>query len=159
MSKILRNSSFTPEMRRCGVQRTQLTQFVEDRMAGSGRCAQFDTILVRTAKSCDSLFINRCVCMFTYQFTHHTVTTHNTSSHTYRINSAVVDYRPASGNVEAICLILCLSVFMISLFCFAAHRAGCQVGDRKNATRHGPEPQDMTDIRFILHVFVMSRCN
>jgi hypothetical protein len=40
--------------------RSELTLFVEDHMVASGRCAQFHSVLVRSAKSCNSLSINRC---------------------------------------------------------------------------------------------------
>ncbi len=39
---------------------SELALFVDHHMAASGRCAQFNSILVRSAKSCNSLFINRC---------------------------------------------------------------------------------------------------
>jgi hypothetical protein len=39
--------------------RSELTQFVEHYMAASGRCAQFDCVLLRIAKSCNSLSLNR----------------------------------------------------------------------------------------------------
>ena len=40
--------------------RSELTLFVEDHMVASGRCAQFNSVLVRSGKSCNSLSLNRC---------------------------------------------------------------------------------------------------
>ena len=75
--------------------RSELAPFVEAHMLASGRCAQFNSVLVRTAKSCNSLSINRCSHM-----SHSSQIFH--SSHTYRIDSAILDYRPASGNVQVL---------------------------------------------------------
>jgi hypothetical protein len=40
--------------------RSELAPFVEAHMQVSGRCAQFNCVLVRRAKSCNSLSLNRC---------------------------------------------------------------------------------------------------
>jgi hypothetical protein len=75
--------------------RSELALFVDHHMAASGHCAQFNSILVRSAKSCNSLSINRC--------SHNKIQlTPCTFSHTYRIDSAVIDYRHRSGNVQVL---------------------------------------------------------
>lgn len=75
--------------------RSELALFVDHHMAASGHSAQFNSILVCSAKSCNSLSINRC--------SHNTIQlTPCTFSHTYRIDSAVIDYRHRSGNAQVL---------------------------------------------------------
>ena len=80
----------------------KLKQFVHARMTASGRCAQFDTTLVLSAKSCDSVSINRCS-----HITYHTLhfLTHAQDK------LAVIDYRPESGNVEVRPIFIFLLMF------------------------------------------------
>jgi hypothetical protein len=89
--------------------RSELAPFVEAHMQVSGRCAQFNCVLVRRAKSCNSLCINRCSRMS------HSSQNFN-SSCTYRIDSAILDYRPASGNVQVLHNILFYCVCPIQFF-------------------------------------------
>ncbi len=89
--------------------RSELAPLVEAHMQESGRCAQFNSVLVRSAKSCNSLSIDRCSRMsYSSQIFN--------SSCTYRIDSAILDYRPASGNVQVLHNILFYCVCPIQFF-------------------------------------------
>ena len=92
----------------------ELLLFVEDHMTTSGRCAQFNSVLVRSGKSCNSLSLNRGSNFVHTCHTNHTLAP-CTSSHTYRIDSAIINYRPASGNVQVLHNFLCLCVLFAHL--------------------------------------------
>ena len=83
-------------------------------------CAAFGTVLLLQPGKCDSLSINRQDC-------------------------SIRSYDPQDGNVEVGEMLLLTVCVFLSPFLTAVHVRECQLFVGQHATRHDPEPEDVSE--------------
>jgi hypothetical protein len=87
-------------------------------------CAAFGTELLLQPGKCDSLSINRQDC-------------------------SIRSYDPQDGNVEVGEMLLLTVCVFLSPFLTAVHVRECQLFVGQHATRHDPEPEDVSEFFFV----------